>query len=407
MQEWFGFGLVALAALTLGLVWGQRQSPSKIAGILMLGILLRIVGSSLRLAVMEEVYSGVGDAKMYIAYGKLYADRLQNLDVSFAFGADSPTGRWWGTQFVKSVTGFVVFFTGDSIRAAFLVFALLSFLGLVLAAKAVREVAGPDAELTYARWVWLWPSLWFWPCSVGKEALMLLAAGLVARGYVGTAGRSHWATLASGLAIAASIRPHVAAVIACAVLFAEMTRPGRMLTPRRLAGLALAGVIAAFSVNAGLDQLGLGDADLEGIQEQFEFRSGQTAQGGSQITRISGPAAVPMAFATILLRPFPWEARGAAALSSAEISLFWLLVVLRRRALREALAEWRSDAFMRLAAPLVGGVSLLYGLAFANLGIIARQRAIVLPFLLLLLVARAQRQREVAQEWPQLARTAT
>jgi hypothetical protein len=42
---------------------------------------------------------------------------------------------------------------------------------------------------------------------------------------------------------------------------------------------------------------------------------------------------------------------------------------------------------MRFAFPLVMGISLMYGLAFANLGIISRQRSIILPFMLTLLAA--------------------
>ncbi|HXK17611.1 MAG TPA: hypothetical protein VNG33_07405, partial [Polyangiaceae bacterium] len=153
---------------------------------------------------------------------------------------------------------------------------------------------------------------------------------------------------------------------------------------RRITGIVIAGALAAYSLQAGLKQMGLGDADLEGVQEHFEFRAGQTEQGGSRIEKSSGVLAIPMAFVTILTRPFLWEARGVALLSSLEITLFWGIVWLRRRTAWALVKNWRQSAFTRFGAAFSFGISLMYGLAFANLGIIARQRAVILPYLLTL-----------------------
>lgn len=387
MSDWISFVIIAIVAIGAGMLWAQRRLPPQLVSVFIAGLLLRLVGSVARLQVIEQLYSGVGDAKMYFEAGRMYADQIRDFDFGFALGEGAVNEQWWGTQFIRSLTGFVVFLTGDSFQAGFLVFALFSFLGLVLCARAFGVACGPAAELAFARWVWLWPSLCFWPSSIGKDAVMVLGAGLAAYGYVGNGRSRRWLYVAAGVALCGAVRPHVAAVVAGSVLAAESVSRGSFVNLRRIAGFLVASALVAYSVRAGLDQMGLGDADLEGLQEQFDFRAGQTEQGGSRIAAASGWSALPMALITILMRPFPWEARGIAILSAAEMTLFWGMVVFQWRPIWSFLSNWRDNAFVRFAFPFVIGISLMYGLAFANLGIIARQRSVILPFMMTLLAA--------------------
>jgi hypothetical protein len=387
MSDWFAFIIIAIVALTAGTLWAQRRLPPALANLFVAGLCLRVAGSIARLQVIEQLYSGVGDAKMYFEAGRMYADQIRSFDFGFVLGEGTLNGQWWGTQFIRSLTGFVVLLTGESFQAGFLVFALFSFTGLVLCARAFGAACGPAAELAFARWVWLWPSLCFWPSSIGKDAVMVLGAGLAAFGYVGGGQSRRWLYVGAGVALCGAIRPHVAAVVAGSVLAAESVTRGAFINVRRIAGIIVAMALVAYSVRVGLDQLGLGDADLEGLQEQFDFRAGQTEQGGSRIAIASGWSAVPMALVTIMARPFPWEARGIAILSAAEMTLFWGIAGFKWRRIWAFLRNWRDNAFARFAFPLVIGISLMYGLAFANLGIIARQRSVILPFMMTLLAA--------------------
>lgn len=387
MADWLAFSVLGVLALLGGGLWAQRVMSPKLAGLLIAGLALRLLGSTARLGIIEQVYSGVGDAKMYFQMGRAYAELMRSFDFGFAFGEGTMNGQWWGTQFVRTVTGFVLLFTGDSMRAGFLAFSLFAFLGLVLCVRAFGAVFGEQAELKFARWVWLWPSLWFWPSSIGKEALMLLGAGIVLWGYMGKL-RPRWVIVVAGLALTGAIRPHIAAVTACALLAAESVGTGSLLNPRRIAGMIVAGAIALYSLRSGLNQMGLGEADLEGVQEHFEFRAGQTEQGGSKISAASGLAKVPMAFVNVLLRPFLWESRGIALVSALEMTIFWVIVISRRHTAWAFLKAWRSNPFTRFGLVFVIGIALMYGMAFSNLGIIARQRSIILPYLLSLVVGQ-------------------
>jgi len=397
MSEWIPFIVIAILAIFSGLLWAQRRLSSELTMLFVGGLVLHVLGSIARLQVIEQLYSGSGDSKMYYEVGRMYADHIRVFDFGFTLGEETMAGKWWGTQFICSVTSFVVFLTGESFQAGFLVFALLSYFGLVLTVRAFGAAFGADAEVKLARWVWLWPSLCFWPSSIGKDSLMVLGAGLVTYGYVGNGVSRRWLQVAAGVMLCGAIRPHVAAVVAGSVLAAESLSPGSFANLRRVAGLLLAAGLAAYSVRAGLDQLGLGDADLDGLQEQFDFRAGQTEQGGSRIAVASGWSAIPMALITILARPFPWEARGIAILSAAEMTLFWGIAVTHWRRIWSYVKHWRETAFTRFGVPFTIGISLMYGLAFGNLGIIARQRSVILPFMLSLLAAIRLRPTEAAQ----------
>lgn len=387
MSDWIPFVIIALGAVFAGVLWAQRRLPPELSTLFLVGLLLRLAGSVARLQVLEQLYSGAGDAKMYFEMGRMYADQIRALDFGFVLGEGTMNEQWWGTQFIQSVTGFVVFLTGDSLQAGFLVFSLFSFTGLVLCVRAFGVAYGPKAEVHFARWVWLWPSLCFWPSSIGKDALMVLGAGLAAYGYVGNGSARRWVYLALGVLLCGAIRPHVAAVVAGSALAAESMTRGSLLNARRIAGLIVAAALVAYSIRTGLAQLGLGDADLEGVQEQFDFRAVRTEHGGSRIAIATGWSTVPMALITILMRPFPWEARGIAILSAAEMTLFWGIAVAQWSSVWKLVRNWRDSPFTRFALPMVMGISLMYGLAFANLGIISRQRSIILPFMLTLLAA--------------------
>lgn len=385
MQELLAFIVVAGVIVGVGVV-AQRRIGGRFGQLVFLALVVRIVGSTLRIEVMNRVYGGNADAVSYFSFGQIYAERIADLDFHFFLGDvySITPDRWWGSQFIRSVTAIVVFVVGDNLRATFLVFSCFAFGGLYLLVRAFEDSRGPESRDEFAKWVWFWPSLWFWPSSIGKEALITPAMSLVVWGYVGRNGAPRWLGVLAGLALAVAVRPHVGMVFALAVAVAELLRRRR--GPRsNVLSMILFVAVAALSIRFGLSQLGLADADLEGIEEFFDHRAANTEQGGSQISRASGVLAIPMGLINVFFRPFPWEGRGIQILSSVEIWLFWFVLWRRRHGLGVALRRWREDRFLAVAAPLALALALMYGLAFANLGIIARQRVVVLPFLLCLL----------------------
>jgi hypothetical protein len=388
--EWIGFLVVAaLGWLVVAVAVSTRLSPG-VKRLLIIGLALRIVGSLTRYEMIFRLYGGLGDSVSYFNAGLQYAELIRNLDFSFLFeSAGWWAGRWWGTQFQRWITGFVVALIGPSMRGGYLFYSFISFGALCLFGLAFHRAYPYLPTSRYLIWLFLWPSLWFWPSSIGKDSVMLLAVGLVTAGYVGRRNTMGWPLLVAGLALATAIRPHVAGVTVVGVAAAHWLGMFRRMTAWSLAQAVGILLVAIFVLNTALGQLGLDDVDLEGVQEFMETHAVLSSQGGSSIdTPGGGWLQVPMAYVNILLRPFPWEAHNPQALVAAlEIVVFWVVVYRRRRRILGVLRHWRKDRFLRLALPLTLLYVAMIGLVFGNLGIIARQRVVILPFLFLFLEA--------------------
>lgn len=377
---------VCLAAATS--LASSRRNPFP-RNLVLAGVVAHIAGSVARVEMMRIFYGGVADANRYYHVGLTFARRVWNLDLSvlgpaYWFG---DAGRWWGTPFMERVSGLVLTLIGPTRRGEFVVFSMLAFLGLYWIALALHRIHPGPGALRFALWTWFWPSLLFWPSSIGKEAVTLFAVGLATLGYVGREGRIRWPTFLAGLGIAFALRPHVAGVLALAAAGAHWLQSWRRPSPRRIAEAVLAAVLAIVVLSGMSAQLGF-EADLEGVQEYIEHRSAFTERGGSQIGAApSGLTAIPMAFVNTWMRPFLWEAHNVMALLSAlELTILWVLVLRNRRYLRRALAGWWGDRLLAFAVPLLFGYTTMIGLTFANLGIIARQRTPIFAFLILIVL---------------------
>jgi hypothetical protein len=396
VYDWLGFFWLSAVAIGAAVSFGGRYSRPA-AQLLVLAIVLRIVGSTVRYEILMQFYRGVGDARVYYQSGLAIARDLWSLDAAiFApeFWMDR-TGRWWGTPMMDKVSGLVLSLIGPSIRAEFLAFSLLAFWGSFLVVLAVRREL-PSQALRYAALAWAWPSLWFWPSSVGKEAVMVLAMGIVTLGFVGRQGRADWRLVVVGIGLAFIIRPHVAAVLAVACVAGAWVGSWRAITPRRLFEVVAALALATAALYGMRAQFGF-EADLEGVLEFVESTQERTLRGGSSTGALpSGPAAIPVAFVNLWMRPFLWEAHNAtAAFAALEIVVLWYLLWRSRRSIPWLLRNWWRVRVLQFSVPLVVLYTLMLGLTFANLGIIARQRAPLFLFVFALLVVVPQR-REVS-----------
>ena len=210
----------------------------------------------------------------------------------------------------------MVSFVGPTIRGAMLVYSLISFAGICLFAVAWRRQHQHPARsrdlLPYVLLLWLWPSLWYWPSSIGKESILLLACGLCVLGYIGDGSRARWVVLLSGLALAYAVRPHVALVLAFSAVAGHWLMGLRRFNGRTLAEAILLTAIGLSLIPFAGQTFGLDSAS--DVADFYQFYSGQTLQGGSNIGIAAGPARAPIAAVNVWLRPFPWEAHNVNAL---------------------------------------------------------------------------------------------
>lgn len=382
---WIGLAMVlALVFLVGGLVAASRL-PKTVKLLVWLALGLRVAGAIARFQVLQLFY-GSGDATGYFGTGWRFAESFRRLDF-----APLTQGRdWYGTEFVRSVSGAILVFLGPSMFAEFVVFSLLAFVGLVGFAVAFRR-SYPTAQMSrYLLWIWVFPSLWFWPSSIGKEALILMGLGIAVMGFVGRGMRINWPLFIMGLVLMFAVRPQVMAVFLVAVIVSQwLSFEGRWTGTKLIQGAFLL-VVGLIGVSYAMRSVGIEDFDVEGVQGYVEGDKSREITRGTSVDAVSpGLKGVPMAVVNVLFRPVPWEATNPLVLlSSLEVLSLWAIVYLRRKNLANSLRNWRSDRMLRLAIVFVLVYSAGLGMMMVNIGIIARQRIFLFPFLFLLLEAK-------------------
>lgn len=398
---WGGFVLApVLVLLTLPLLRKAfRGDLAPLLPIAILGLILKFVGSIFRYWVAFDAYAGSADASGYHDAGKQLAGQIR----SGAVGLSKIIPSGTGTEFMQRVTASVYTVVGSSRLGGFFVFAWFAYLGTVLyVLAAIRSV--PKLPLRRFAWMmFLAPSLLFWPSSIGKEAMLMPFLGLIA--YCG-ARLLHrrwrgWTLpgLAIGVVVAAAVRPHVVAIWSAGIilgLFASLAMG------RRFQGGGSRGGTVVLLVLAAVAFIGVSDSALRYLDPKGEaadakpiidrvdaiFNSTElrTDYGGSTFEGITikSPLDWPYAVYRTLTRPLINEVEAFTEfLPAVETTAFVVLALVGWRRLAHIPRLMRSTPYLWFAL----SVLVAFGLAFSvfrNLGLLARQRSLVVPFMVLL-----------------------
>ncbi len=397
--------LVPLGAFLLAVAAAQRFTRTHLdeawlPRLLLLGIVVKLLASYARYFNLTANYQGVGDATDYSNYGRDFAH-------AWLHGGAAPVLKdLRKTNFVRWFTGIVYYVFGSNMMTGTFVFALLAFVGTYLWYRATADGVPIVDKRLYLTFVLFSPSIAFWPAIIGKEALMQLGLGTVAFGACLLYRRKLLAGLVAAFPggwLVWVVRPHLLAlaVIAAAIAYVagRVGARGWGLASRP-AGIIVMAFLAWFTIGQAASFLGLSSLSIKSIQSELDQTTAQTAEGGSQFSHGSNslnPVNYPMDFATVFLRPFPWEAHGLQLLASAEGAALAALLVLRRRSLRVSLARSREMPFLMFAWILVGLYAVTFA-SFANFGILVRERSLVLPAILVLISVDPERDRSLRNE---------
>lgn len=375
--------ILAAIALPICLRMGTDRDPW-MWWVASLGFIAKLVGSGLRYWVVATQLGG--DAILYHQQGVVIAESWRLLRIP---GLDGSMGE--GTQFVRWFTGLLYAPHTPTMLGGFFIFGTLAFFGQLLFYSAFRR-AVPGASLKpYATFIFFLPTLVFWPSSIGKESLMLFFLGVASYGLARAmaAFRPLWLLVAGvGLAGAGVVRPHIAALLAISFAIAALVGRSRWsgrIGVRRLivlgAGVVLVAVsLSAFASRFNIDATGDVDPFIGEVQRR-------TQQGGSQVegTSIRSPAQIPAGAIRVLFRPLPNEASSLLAMASAVENLVLLLIVVWKVPAMIRNARRLRTPYVLMSAAFTGGFILAFS-AVLNLGILARQRSQVWPFLLAVVV---------------------
>jgi hypothetical protein len=187
------------------------------------------------------------------------------------------------------------------------------------------------------------------------------------------------------------VRVHIALALFVAVFIAfVMRRSGPDPTLGligKVVGSAVLLVVGIALASHFRSSLGVENVASGGITDAMNQAAHSSTYGGSEFSAkaIRSPVDVPGAVLGVMFRPFPFEATNSTALAASLEStvVFGCLIVAWRRF--GAYARWaRKRPYLVVAA----AYSVIFIYAFSsvgNLGLLARQRAQVLPMALMVL----------------------
>ncbi|HLG91655.1 MAG TPA: hypothetical protein VKY15_01585 [Acidimicrobiales bacterium] len=381
---------LVLATYPLAHRVATRVGDRRLADVLLAALVVHLLAVPVLIFVDDHVYHGVTDYTGYDLHGAVLAGRIRHLDFSLSgSGVDGIVGD----GAVSIATGVVFALVGVDQLAGFLVFSWLSFLGLVCFYLAFATTFPEAPTRRYAWLVMFLPSLVYWPSAVGKEALMMLSVGVASYGaariLAGSGGGVRW--LVAGGAIGAGVRPNELLLLVAALAAAFAIQAPRRLAALRISHtlgvLALVGAGLAVSIALTIRFLhGNGNSFASVLQTVHANNTNGSGPGfgSSNVPYSSSPAAFPRDLYTVLFDPTVFQARSATqAIAAAENSVILLLVVASWRRLRLVPRAMVRRPFVALAAVYSAGFVYVFA-ALGNLGLIERERTLLLPMLLVL-----------------------
>ncbi len=369
----------ALVAASLPVLASEarRERDPGLFWLLLSAEVLKLGGAIVRHEVGYRAYRG-GDAEAYHQAGIRVAECFRKGDLRA--GLDSYTG----TNFIRLATGAVYTVLGPTRIGGFFVYSWLGFWGLFSFRRAFVLAVPEGSSKTYDRLLFFSPSLLYWPSGIGKDAWMLLSLGLGANGVarvLSTEQRRGLGLAASGMSLASLVRPHVAGAMGVSLAGAHLLRGPR---PRVVPLAAFVGLLVGWAAR----YLRRFQIDTRaGWRAVLDRVVARTSRGGSAFMPSAArtPAQASLAAGTVLFRPHALETHNRRADVAAVEDALLLLLSLNR--LRWAAAAVRSSRRQPYVAFALACTALLVGAfsSIANFGILARQRAQVLPFYFVLL----------------------
>jgi hypothetical protein len=400
------WGALVIVPVLIALSWPliNRAFPGDLVFLrpwIWVGLIVKFAGSIAGYYVRFDAYGGSADAGRYHQFGKVLAEDVRaGLATPFAL-----VPRSTGTPFVETLTGAVYTITGSSLMGGFIVFTWMSFWGLVFYVKAAHHAIPGLATRRYTLALFLFPSLVYWGSSIGKEAFVGLCLGLSAWGAAivfTRRGNLVFGVIITvvGLLGSGFVRPHFASVWAGAIVIALVVRVVLDATARgdtdarrrfqvsTMLLVVVAGIGFLVVATVALNYLPSDAGDTAPVGDQFtgifSTVEGRTTIGGSSFTpaTVSGPQDWPWAAFRTVTRPLLNEASGIATLlPAAEMTALLLVGVFSWRRLLHVPKLMLVTPYLVFAALCV----VTFGVAFSsigNLGILVRQRSLILPLLL-------------------------
>jgi hypothetical protein len=395
VSSWVAITIVLVAIVAMVRAYLKREADPFVRRLVPIALAAKVLGTFAYYFVLENVY-GRGDVTGYINAGRRLAPAIRS-------GALPENALDPGTRFTEFLTGLLFSVVGSNVLIGYLVFSMLSFIGMVLLFHAFRKAMPDGDHHRYALMVLLLPTMLFWPSTIGKDTWVIFTLGIAAYGSARVLRREHFGYLlvTVGLVAMAMVRPHMAALFAVSFMAAFLVRLGDASVKRSAAGwavgLALIGVGVSFALLNFSEEMGRSEtgedapiseritADVDEIFDRTDQLTSRDAGGTYDSRPVRSPLDLLHAIVTVPLRPFPWEGHNYQAQIAGLEGLLLLGLVLAALPRLTALpVRLMRTPYVMLATVYTLGFIVAFS-NVGNFGILTRQRAQMVPMLLVLL----------------------
>jgi hypothetical protein len=386
--------LMVLVAVSVPIARKVTRSDGdpRLQKLLMIALFLHFVGSCATIFVDNHVYHGVSDFTQYVHIGAIASNNFRSFHFTLqGTGIKTPVGD--GS--VSIATGVVFSLVGVNELAAFFVFAWLSWLGTIFFYRAFCTTFPEGGHRRYALMLFLLPSLLYWTSDVSKESIEMFALGVATLGVSRVMVRKPrgYPLIILGTAMGIVTRPDEFAILfgafTVALFFRPQTSSQAVRAVRRLGTLAFLFVVLAVTVVLTakfVHSNASGVHSLSGLLGKAHKNNGAaTGVGTTDVPYSSDPLLFPRDVYYVLFDPLPITARSLTQLIAAgENTVIFILIITSLRRLRLVWRAGRQRAYVILCT--VYSLAFIYAFAaLANLGLITRERTLMLPYLLVLL----------------------
>lgn len=300
----------------------------------------------------------------------------------------SHSGSWfelWGTdtKFINFVS-WPFYKIGFSYEMLMLTFSWFGFIGFFYAYLFMREKIPLKIkvfkDLDLFTLILFLPNMHFWTASLGKDSLIFMALMMFTYAIIDPKARAFILILSS--IIIFHIRPHVFMFVAVGVIIGYFTGKEKIAFWKK-AVISLTMITTLILVQDQiLGVLGLEGSEniLEDIESETAERADELMTSGSAVEMSNYP--LPLKFFTFWFRPLFLDAQNFMGLIVSFENLIYLLLFIK--IIRKDFVKFimKAPALVKMSLFIFLMSSFALTFVMSNLGIIIRQKSMVMYFLL-------------------------
>lgn len=324
-----------------------------------------------------------------IFFGVYYAYALNNPSDSIAYFERPQWSQVWFDYFGTSTT-FIDFISwpfinilGFNYEMMMVLFSWFGYIGFLHAYMFFRENITIKIKvfksIDFLTLLLFLPNMHFWTASLGKGAPIFM--GLMMFAYAIRQPKSRWVTLLLGSLIIYYIRPHVFLFVAVGTVLGYMTGKEKISFGRKfmIYIAMIGGLIMVQDTILGVAGL----EDSENIVSDFEAfsteRGGSLSESGSGVNMANYPLVFKLF--TFWFRPLFVDAPGALGFIVSLENLIYLFLFFK--ILKKDFIKFlkKSPISVKMSITIFFLASLAMTFVMSNLGIIMRQKSMVMYFL--------------------------